>query len=51
MASHSVAIAKAALAAGMIRPDPVSVSRTEMTQLHVLLQNLLSRCSRTNIQV
>lgn len=51
MASHSLAIAKASLAAGMIRPDPVSVSRTEVSQLHMLLQNLQSRCSHTNIQV
>lgn len=51
MASHSLAIAKAALAAALMRPDPVSIPRAEISKFYDLLQNLLSRCSPTNIQV
>ena len=51
MASHSVAIAKVSLAAVMMRPDPVAVSRSEISQLHALLQDLMSKCSHINIQV
>ncbi|KAL6722147.1 hypothetical protein ACLMJK_001254 [Lecanora helva] len=50
MASHSLAIAKASLAAGMMRPDPVSISRTEIARFHESLEALLQQCSATNIQ-
>ena len=51
MASHSLAIAKASLAAGMIRPDPISIPRTEIAHFHELLEAVLRQCSSTNIQV
>ncbi|KAL3445860.1 hypothetical protein BJX65DRAFT_138806 [Aspergillus insuetus] len=50
MASHQVAIAKASLAAGLLRPDPTSVSRNEITTLHNYLDRALSHCSPANIQ-
>ncbi|KAL4918503.1 hypothetical protein BDW62DRAFT_181561 [Aspergillus aurantiobrunneus] len=50
MASHQVAIAKASLAAGLLRPDPTSVSRDEITSLHSFLDRALSHCSPANIQ-
>lgn len=51
MASHSVAIAKASLAAGMIRPDPTSISKPEIARFHTLLEAVLEQCSSANIQV
>ncbi|KAL4886256.1 hypothetical protein BJY04DRAFT_213787 [Aspergillus karnatakaensis] len=50
MASHEVAIAKASLAAGLLRPDPTSISRDEITALHTTLDRALSQCSSANIQ-
>ncbi|KAL4864195.1 hypothetical protein BDV12DRAFT_176549, partial [Aspergillus spectabilis] len=50
MASHEVAIAKASLAAGLLRPDPTSVTRDEITALHNTLDRALSHCSPANIQ-
>ncbi|KAL3462571.1 hypothetical protein BJX64DRAFT_258964 [Aspergillus heterothallicus] len=50
MASHQVAIAKASLAAGLLRPDPTSVSRDEITILHNYLDRALAHCSYANIQ-
>ncbi|KAI9370759.1 hypothetical protein BJX61DRAFT_73079 [Aspergillus egyptiacus] len=50
MASHQVAIAKASLAAGLLRPDPSSVSRDEITALHNNLDRALTHCSPANIQ-
>ncbi|KAL3478390.1 hypothetical protein BJX99DRAFT_224413 [Aspergillus californicus] len=50
MASHQVAIAKASLAAGLLRPDPTSVSRDEITALHNTINGALSHCSSANIQ-
>ncbi|KAL4903414.1 hypothetical protein BDW74DRAFT_40096 [Aspergillus multicolor] len=50
MASHQVAIAKASLAAGLLRPDPTSVARDEITNLHSTLDRALSHCSPANIQ-
>ncbi|CAF9941498.1 MAG: hypothetical protein ALECFALPRED_009165 [Alectoria fallacina] len=51
MASHSLAIAKASLAAGMIRPDPTSISKPEIAHFHTLLEAVLKRCSSANIQL
>lgn len=49
--AHQVAIAKASLAAGLLRPDPTSVARDEITALHTSLDRALAHCSRANIQV
>lgn len=51
MAAHSLAIAKASLAAGMMRPDPVPVLRTEVSRFHTLLESLCTRCTPANVQV
>lgn len=50
MAAHSVAIAKASLAASLIRPEPGSLSRTDIAQFQNLLDVLLLQCSAANIQ-
>ncbi|MCJ1398964.1 hypothetical protein MMC11_002166 [Xylographa trunciseda] len=50
MASHTLAIAKASLAAGLMRPDPTSVQRDQITHFHKLLDEALTHCSPTNIQ-
>ena len=51
MSSHSLAIAKASLAAGMIRPDPTSVSKPEIARFDTLLEAVLKQCCSANIQV
>ena len=51
MASHSLAIAKAGLTAGLIRADPVLVPRDEIASFHSLLDATLIECSPANIQV
>ena len=51
MASHQLAIAKLTLSAGLIRPDPSSVSKDEIAHFHALLDQTLARCSPTNVQV
>ncbi|PWW78605.1 hypothetical protein C7212DRAFT_276520 [Tuber magnatum] len=48
--SHQVAIARASLAAGLLRPDPTAVSRDEISNFHTLLEQALSKCSPSNIQ-
>ncbi|OGE57014.1 hypothetical protein PENARI_c002G11074 [Penicillium arizonense] len=50
MASHQIAIAKASFSAGLLRPDPTSVPRDEITAFHTLLERVLSHCSTENIQ-
>ncbi|KKK19168.1 hypothetical protein P175DRAFT_0479715 [Aspergillus ochraceoroseus IBT 24754] len=50
MASHQIAIAKASLAAGLLRPDPTSIARDDITALHNYLERALSHCSPANIQ-
>ncbi|EER27672.1 hypothetical protein CPC735_030080 [Coccidioides posadasii C735 delta SOWgp] len=50
MTSHQVAIAKASFSAGLLRPDPTSVPRDEITEFHNALDTALSRCSPANIQ-
>ncbi|OJJ48933.1 hypothetical protein ASPZODRAFT_1358284 [Penicilliopsis zonata CBS 506.65] len=50
MASHQIAIAKASLSAALLRPDPTSVSRDEITALHSSLDRVLTHCSPSNIQ-
>lgn len=51
MASHSLAIAKASLAASLMRPDPTAVPRTDVAHFLQLIETLLSQCTATNIQV
>ncbi|SLM35026.1 CID domain [Lasallia pustulata] len=51
MASHHLAIAKASLAAAMMRPDPTPVARDGVAQLHSLLEAALEQCSSINIQL
>jgi hypothetical protein len=51
MASHQIAIAKASFSAGLLRPDPTSVPRDEITAFHTFLERVLSHCSTENIQV
>ncbi|RAL01923.1 RNA polymerase II-binding domain-containing protein [Aspergillus ibericus CBS 121593] len=50
MASHQLAIAKASFSAGLLRPDPTSVPRDEITAFHTSLDRALSHCSPANIQ-
>ena len=51
MTAHSLAIAKASLAAGMMRPDPAPVARAEVAQLHDLLEASMSQCTPANVEV
>ncbi|KAI4210081.1 MAG: hypothetical protein LQ349_009500 [Xanthoria aureola] len=51
MASHSLALAKASLAAGLMRSEPIGVSKTDIAEFHRLLDALLLQCSATNIQL
>ncbi|KAH0547781.1 hypothetical protein FGG08_000038 [Glutinoglossum americanum] len=51
MASHQFAIAKASFSAGLLRPDPASISRDDITHFHSLLEKAISQCSPVNIQV
>jgi hypothetical protein len=51
MAAHTLAIAKASLAAGFLRPDPISISRDDISKFHEFLDASLTRCSPANIQV
>ncbi|OQD73418.1 hypothetical protein PENDEC_c015G00245 [Penicillium decumbens] len=50
MASHQIAIAKASFSAGLLRPDPTSVPRDDITAFHGYLERALSHCSPANIQ-
>ncbi|KAI9758439.1 MAG: hypothetical protein M4579_003069 [Chaenotheca gracillima] len=52
MASHQLAIAKAAFSAGLLRPDPASpsVSRDGIAHFHSLLENAITQCSPMNVQ-
>ncbi|KAH0562798.1 hypothetical protein GP486_002570, partial [Trichoglossum hirsutum] len=50
MASHQLAIAKASFSAGLLRPDPTSIPRDEITHFHSLLEKAISQCSPTNVQ-
>ncbi len=49
--AHTLAIAKATLAAGLLQQDPKSVSREEINAFHKYLEAALVRCSPENIQV
>jgi len=51
MTSHQLAIAKATFSAGLLRPDPTSLSRDEIASFHLLLNSVVLQCSPINIQV
>ncbi|OAX79926.1 hypothetical protein ACJ72_05753 [Emergomyces africanus] len=50
MTSHLVAIAKATFSAALLRPDPTSVYRDEISFFHTSLDKALAHCSPGNIQ-
>ncbi|KAH8805847.1 hypothetical protein F5884DRAFT_737321 [Xylogone sp. PMI_703] len=50
MASHQLAIAKAAFSAGLLRPDPTSLSRDEIAHFHTLLNDVVTQCTPQNVQ-
>ncbi|OKL64260.1 hypothetical protein UA08_00390 [Talaromyces atroroseus] len=50
MATHQLAIAKASFSAALLRPDPASLGRDDISSFHALLDSALSHCSRTNVQ-
>ncbi|KAJ5469969.1 hypothetical protein N7530_007326 [Penicillium desertorum] len=50
MTTHGVVILKAAFAACLLRPDPTSVPRDEISAFHTSLERALSHCSPANIQ-
>lgn len=49
--AHRQAIARAALAASLLRPDPISTPQSEIKDFHQRLDAVLVRCTRENIQV
>ncbi|KAI4242897.1 MAG: hypothetical protein L6R40_003770 [Gallowayella cf. fulva] len=51
MASHSLAIAKASLAAGLMRPDPKPAAKTDIAHFHHLLDALIVQCTAAKIQL
>lgn len=51
MASHQLAIAKASLSAGLLKPDPTSLHREEIAHFHSLLERALTQCTAANVQV
>ena len=51
MASHHITIAKASLAAGLLRPDVTVINRDSIAEFHKLLEAAISACSSSNIQV
>ncbi|EPE33855.1 hypothetical protein GLAREA_06868 [Glarea lozoyensis ATCC 20868] len=50
MASHQVAIAKASFSAGLLRPDPTSLSRDDIAHFHTLLNSVVVQCTSQNVQ-
>lgn len=49
--AHYVAISKASFAAGLLRPNPTSVSREDIAHFHALLDAVIVECSPANVQV
>lgn len=47
----SVVIAKASLAAALLRPDPISCTKEQAAAFHATLGEALLRCTGANIQV
>ncbi|TVY35272.1 Calcium homeostasis endoplasmic reticulum protein, partial [Lachnellula subtilissima] len=50
MASHQLAIAKASFSAGLLRPDPTSLSREDIAHFHALLNSAVLQCTPRNVQ-
>lgn len=50
MTSHQLAIAKASFSVGLLRPDPVVVTREEIGRFHSLLKAVTIKCSSENVQ-
>ncbi|KAJ5908557.1 hypothetical protein N7495_001239 [Penicillium taxi] len=50
MASHQLTIAKASFSAGLLHPDPTSVTRDEISSFHTSLDRVLCHCTPANIQ-
>ncbi|KAE9364349.1 hypothetical protein N431DRAFT_431228 [Stipitochalara longipes BDJ] len=50
MASHQLAIAKASFSAGLLRPDPTSLTRDQIAHFHSLLNETIVQCSPRNVQ-
>ncbi|TAQ86757.1 hypothetical protein B7494_g4921 [Chlorociboria aeruginascens] len=50
MASHQLAIAKASFSAGLLRPDPTSITREEIAHFHSILNAAVVQCSPRNVQ-
>ncbi|TVY52583.1 hypothetical protein LCER1_G006190 [Lachnellula cervina] len=50
MASHQLAIAKASFSAGLLRPDPTSLSRENIAHFHALLNSAVLQCTPRNVQ-
>ncbi|KAJ5575647.1 RNA polymerase II large subunit CTD [Penicillium sp. DV-2018c] len=51
MENHQLVVSKAAFAARLLRPDPTTVPRDEISAFHTLLERVLSHCSPTNVQI
>jgi hypothetical protein len=51
MASPHIAIAKASLAAALFRADVTVLNRDSIAEFHKLLENSISVCSASNVQV
>ncbi|TVY71164.1 hypothetical protein LSUE1_G005995, partial [Lachnellula suecica] len=50
MATHQLAIAKATFSAGLLRPDPTSLSRESIDEFHALLNAAVQQCTPRNVQ-
>lgn len=51
MAAHQLTIEKAKFSAGLFKPDITTVTRDQVTGFLEQLDNTLSRCSPSDIQV
>lgn len=51
--NHQLGVARAALAAGLLRPDPSlpPIKKDEMALFHALLDQAMAHCSPSNIEV
>ncbi|KAG0646609.1 hypothetical protein D0Z07_7354 [Hyphodiscus hymeniophilus] len=50
MASHQLAIAKASFSAGLLRPDPTSLTREDIARFQTLLNSAVIQCTPRNVQ-
>ena len=51
MSAHHLTIAKASLAAALLRPDITKVGRDDLTAFHALLEAVVTTCTARNVQV